>query len=245
MAKIANVFGRLEAFYISILLYVLGYIQMAGSKNIQTFASAQIFYSSGFTGILILQQIFIADTSDLRWRALLSSLPDTPFLWTVWVGPLIAQGLVIHWRWGYGLWAIVLPVCFLPLAISLYTNTHKAKKQGKLPPRPWKGMTFGQTMKSLWFELDIFGLLLLSAAIALILIPLTLGATAKGGFSNPSIIAMLVVGPICLVLFPLWESNKKLAPFPFIPLRILVQRDVLIGCVTGFFYFGKLYSNLS
>ena len=89
MAKIANVFGRLEAFSISVFLYVVGYIQMAGSNNVKTFASAQIFYSAGNTGLQILQQIFIADTSDLLNRALFSSLPDVPFLITVWA----AEGL--------------------------------------------------------------------------------------------------------------------------------------------------------
>ncbi|KAL8723051.1 MAG: hypothetical protein Q9225_000593 [Loekoesia sp. 1 TL-2023] len=83
MAKIANAFGRLEAFSISVFLYVIGYIQMAGSNNVKTFASAQIFYSAGNTGLQILQQIFIADTSDLLNRALWSSLPDIPFLITV------------------------------------------------------------------------------------------------------------------------------------------------------------------
>ncbi len=86
MAKIANVFGRLEAFSFSVFLYVIGYIQMAGSNNVKTFASAQIFYAAGSTGLQILQQIFIADTSDLLNRALFSSLPDIPFLITVWAG---------------------------------------------------------------------------------------------------------------------------------------------------------------
>ncbi|KAI4259277.1 MAG: hypothetical protein LQ352_000817 [Teloschistes flavicans] len=85
MAKIANAFGRLEAFCIGVFLYIVGYIQMAASNNVRTFASAQIFYSAGFTGLQILQQIFIADTSDLLNRALFSSLPDLPFLVTVWV----------------------------------------------------------------------------------------------------------------------------------------------------------------
>ena len=104
MAKIANVFGRLEAFSISVFLYVIGYIQMAASNNVKTFASAQIFYSAGSTGLQILIQIFVADTSDLLNRALVSSLPDVPFLITVWVGPPIANSLLAHttWRWGYG-----------------------------------------------------------------------------------------------------------------------------------------------
>ena len=131
MAKIANVFGRLEAFTLCIFIYVIGYIQQAGSTNVQTFAAAQIFYSAGFTGLQILQQIFIADTSDLLNRALFSSIPDIPFLITVWVGAPIAQSILStgldNWRWGYGLWAIVLPVAFLPLAVALALNMRKAK----------------------------------------------------------------------------------------------------------------------
>ena len=80
MAKLADVLGRLEAYLIAIPLYILGYIQMASSRNVQTFAAAQIFYSSGSTGVQILQQVFIADTSDILNRALFSTLPDVPFL---------------------------------------------------------------------------------------------------------------------------------------------------------------------
>lgn len=111
MAKVADVFGRTEAFTISMALYILGYVQQAASQNIGAYASAQIFYAAGSTGLKILQQIFIADTSDLLNRALLSSLPDTPFLVTVWMGPEIAgkfgEG---PWRWGYGMWYVF----FLP-----------------------------------------------------------------------------------------------------------------------------------
>jgi len=56
MAKVADVFGRFEAFCVSILIYVLGYIQMAASTNVQTYASAQIFYSAGSTGLQILNK---------------------------------------------------------------------------------------------------------------------------------------------------------------------------------------------
>ncbi|KAL8633477.1 hypothetical protein Q9189_000823 [Teloschistes chrysophthalmus] len=150
MAKIANAFGRLEAFSIGVFLYVIGYVQMAASNNVRTFASAQIFYSAGSTSLQILQQIFIADTSDFLNRALWSSLPDIPFLITVWAGPPMASNLLAHttWRWGYGIWTIVLPVAFLPLALALGLNMRKAKKLGQLSPSPWKGQTFVGGCKS-------------------------------------------------------------------------------------------------
>ena len=94
MGKIADVFGRFESFCVSILLYTLGYIQQASSHNIETFASAQIFYSAGNQGLQILQQIFVADTTDLLNRALFSTFFDLPFLWTVWAGPEVGQAVL-------------------------------------------------------------------------------------------------------------------------------------------------------
>ena len=219
---------------------------MAGSNNVKTFASAQIFYSAGSTGLQILIQIFVADTSDLLNRALFSSLPDVPFLITVWVGPPIANSVLAHttWRWGYGLWTIVLPAAFMPLALALFLNVRNAARLHLLPPSPWKGQSVVGGFKHLWYELDIIGLLLLSAAFALILIPLTLAATAKSHWHNASIIAMIVIGCVCLVVFPFWESSRKLAPRPFLSLRLLTNRNVLAGCGIGFFYFAVFYTSI-
>ncbi|KAJ2983147.1 hypothetical protein NUW58_g6299 [Xylaria curta] len=138
MAKVADVFGRLEAFIACIVLYVLGYIQMASSVNVQMFAAAQILYSAGSTGLQILQQVLIADTSDMRNRALLSSLPSVPFLATTWIGPLIGNAFLSHssWRWAYGIWAIILPVIFLPLALTLFLNGRRAKKMALQTEKP-------------------------------------------------------------------------------------------------------------
>ena len=241
MAKISDVMGRLEAFAFSIFLFVIGYIQMAASNNVETFASAQIFYSAGSTGVQILQQIFIADTTNLLNRALFSSLPDTPFLATVWIGPLIAESIrnEASWRWGYGIWAIVLPVAFMPLALSLFLAQRKASHLGLLQPSPFKGERPWAVVKHLWFDLDFFGLLLLCAAISLILLPLPLAPTARHGWHTGSFIAMLVIGGICLLLFPFWERSRKLAPKPFFPKALFRNRTVLSGVAIAFFYFSK------
>lgn len=241
MAKIADVFGRFESFSIAVALYTIGYCQQAGSNNVQTFASAQIFYSAGSQGLQILQQIFVADTSDLLWRALVSTIPDIPFLITVWIGPIIATDIrqEASWRWGYGIWAIVLPVAFLPLALSLILNQRKAKKMGILPPSFFHGKSPLTAIKQLWYDLDFFGLLLFSAAISLILLPLTLFSRAKGGFNNPSMIAMVTVGCVCLAVFPFWERSKKLAPRAFFPTDLFRERTVVVGNAIAFFYFSK------
>ena len=239
ISKIADVFGRFEAFTLSVLIYSIGYVQQATSDNVETYAAAQLFYAAGQTGLQILIQIFIADTSDLVNRALCSTLPTLPFLINVWVGSTLADKLIhsASWRWGYGIWAIVLPIAYLPLALALYLNQRKAAKRGLLPPSPFKNKTYWGMAKHLWFELDFFGMLLLCAAFALLLIPLTLGANK--GWTNPNLVIMLIVGAGCLFIFPFWESNKRLAPRAFFPMHLLKSRTVLAGLGISFFYFSK------
>ncbi|KAH8696081.1 siderochrome-iron transporter MirC [Talaromyces proteolyticus] len=243
MAKVANVFGRFEAFCISITVYVLGYIQMAASNNVQTYASAQIFYSAGSTGLQILQQVFIADSSDLMNRALFSILPALPFLVTVWIGPIIASAILqrTSWRWGYGMWAILLPAAFLPLALSLLFHQRKAKRLRLIKPRTRKHRKLVDVLISTWHELDVFGLILLSAALSLLLIPLTLAANSPNGWQNDGIVVMMVIGSLCLIAFPAWESSKRFAPKPLLSLHLLTERTALAGCALAFFYFMAFY----
>ncbi|KAL2016542.1 hypothetical protein VTK56DRAFT_3399 [Thermocarpiscus australiensis] len=248
MAKIADVFGRLEAFVISILLCVVGYIQMAASRNVQTYASAQIFYSAGSTGLQILQQVFIADTSDFINRALFSSLPDSPFLVTVWIGPAIAAVILANWswRWGYAIWAVILPIAFLPLALSLISNVRKAESAGLLNRKRHRHRGKDDespraAAKQLFHDLDLGGTFLLSAGLVLILIPLTLVSRSPSGWHDPRILTMILTGLALLILFPLWESHPHLAPHPLLPLPLLKSRTFCAGCSIGFFYFAIFY----
>jgi MFS family permease len=244
LSKVADVIGRFEAFSIAIFILVIGYVQDAASDNVRTYAAAQIFYAAGSQGLQVLQQVFVADTTDLLHRALFATLFNVPFLWTVWVGSPLAQYFLTHssWRWGYGIWAIVLPVAFLPLAIVLFTNKQKAKRAGRLPPSVFSGKSSLDIAKQLWLELDVFGLLLLCGAIFLILIPLTLAPSAKGGWLNPSIFSMLVVGVVCLGIFPFWERSETLAPHAFFPKSLFMNRTVIAGAAIAFFYFSKFSS---
>ncbi|KAL6360969.1 hypothetical protein LRP88_04430 [Fusarium phalaenopsidis] len=262
MAKIADVFGRMEAFCASIALYTLGYIQMAASNNVETFASAQIFYAAGSTGLLILQQVFIADTTDLTWRALFSTVPDLPFLVTTWIGERIGTGIRNSsgsWRWAYGMWAILLPVSFLPLLISLFLNGRRAKKLGLAPESRTtiKGSS-GQILLNLWRDMDIGGILLLAAGFSLILVPCTIAAKVPNGWSNKSIIAMVALGAVFVVIYPFWEMSTRLgkkytvqgtfgkilanmAPYPLTPLHLLKSQTFSAGCVLITFYFMAFY----
>lgn len=68
IAKLADVFGRVPAYIGCVVLYVIGYIIVASSQSIVTYAVGNSIYILGITGLFLLQNIIISDISSLRNR---------------------------------------------------------------------------------------------------------------------------------------------------------------------------------
>lgn len=184
-----------------------------------------------------MQQIVIADTSTLLNRALFSSIPDTPYLWNVWLGPTLGQFYLDHlsWRWGYATFVILLPLCAVPLLAMLWWNARKAESRGLVEEKRWRSMTWKELGEHLFIELDIPGTLLLTASFTLLLLPLALAASHPASWRSPPIIIMFLVGAICILGFAIWDI--KFAQFPIVTFRLMKNRTVASGCLAGFWYF--------
>ncbi|QEL58032.1 hypothetical protein CJJ09_000063 [Candidozyma auris] len=83
-------------------------------------------------------------------------------------------------------------------------------------------------------QMDAFGLILMGFGWALLLLPFSLQPYAKDGWGNPSLIAMLVVGPVLLVVFAIYEFF--FAPFPLMPRRILYNKTFVSSVLINFIY---------
>lgn len=246
MAKFAASFGRFEAYCCCIAIYTLGYIQMASAQNVQTYASAQVFYAIGSTTLQVLQQIFIADTTDLLNRALFTRLPDLPYLFTVWMGPWLADQILrrASWRWGFGIWALLLPMASIPLIIALYRQKRRSRRRALVETDEAGPVRKGVRgllpfLRRLGSDLDVLGLLLFTAGFSLVLIPISLMGVVRQGWKSPAILTAIVGGCISLVAFVFCERSKRLAPSPLIPFRLLKTRTVVVGCSLAFWYFSE------
>ncbi|KAL0570723.1 hypothetical protein V5O48_011242, partial [Marasmius crinis-equi] len=214
------------------LFYVLGYIVIASAKRVEAVAGGIVIYA--VSGLQLLTQIIIADITTLKWRGLVSGLVSLPFCVNAFIGANVVDGVMSHvgWRWGYGMFAILVPAALSPLIITLLWAERKAKRLNLAPAAPKTNIL------DLARRMDIFGLMLLGAAIALILLPLTLARSAENGWKNPSMIAMIVVGFIIVPLFVMWERYTS---YPIIPTRYLKNRTVVIASAIGFFDFVSFY----
>lgn len=180
----------------------------------------------------------MGDLTTLQWRGFWSALLSSPFIVTTFMDGFINDAFVPDkWRWGLGMFAIMVPVLLIPAIATLYTMQAKAKKLGMVSAGGSKfartgqlegartGLTYLQLAWQGVIDIDLAGLLLLGFAFALILLPLNLYSMADGGWSNASMIAMTVVGFMLLVLFGCFEAF--VAPKPCLTRAIVHNRAFL------------------
>ncbi|KAK0187992.1 major facilitator superfamily domain-containing protein [Armillaria mellea] len=222
---------------------VLGEIMKAASPNVQTWVAAGVFFTIGDVGFASLLNIFIADTTTLLNRGLWSTVPETiASIPSLYIGSIIGGAVLDgpYWRWGYGMWAIILPVSAASLIPILVLCQRKAnrithtKPQSALdvlyhddPSNPNMAM---KIWKLVWIELDFVGVFLLVASLALILIPLTLtGTSSPETWSSPGIIAMIVIGVVLFAVYIYYDA--KIATKPLIPYRLARERTLVFACI--------------
>lgn len=236
LAKILDTWGRPQGLAVSLFLWVIGFVMMAACKNVETYAAAQVFSLTGAQAVSYCITIFIADTSSLMNRPLMLAFATSPYIVTTWVGGPIADSVIAGpgWRWGFGIWAIVTPVVVVPLIALFLVKQKTAEKAGLLARREKKPIT-AKSIIDYCIEVDLVGIILLAAGMALTLLPFTLYSQQHKSWQSPMIIAMLVIGPCLLIAFALYE--KFLAPVKFIPMHLLTDRTVFTGGMMFFFIF--------
>jgi SIT family siderophore-iron:H+ symporter-like MFS transporter len=173
-AKIADVFGRVEVVVLSIFFYILGTVIEAASKDVESFATGAVFYQVGYTTVIVLIEVIIADITSLRSRLFFSYIPAIPFLINTWVSGDVSQAVLNQttWRWGVGMWCIIYTVCCIPLVASLMWSSRQARKAGALDKYQTPYQVHGSTknlLTALFWQMDVPGIVLLIVVFGCIL----------------------------------------------------------------------------
>lgn len=256
IAKMADLWSRPGAMSFSVLFFTLGVIIVAAAQNITAVCVGLVIYTLGNSGINFLSGVLVADITSLQWRAVIQAIITSPNIINGFLAGDIAAGVNAYgggngWRWGYGMFAILVPVCIAPSLIVLFWGDRRAKKLGALslasstyarqqvlkgfePERRTWTQAFMQTMS----EINAFGLLLMGFAFGCILAPFTLVYNAEGGYTNPSMIALLVVGGLLLIAWAIWDGF--FARYPIMPKRV-INRTLICAVLIDFNYFFSGY----
>ncbi|KND92515.1 Siderophore iron transporter mirB [Tolypocladium ophioglossoides CBS 100239] len=240
LAKILDVFGRPQGYLLSVVLTTAGLVVMAACRNVETYAAAQVFYWVGFNGLDYCLSIFIADTSSLRNRGLVLAFSGSPYIITAWLSGPISEAFLNGpgFRWGFGTFAVVTPVVTLPLYVLFMQNYYKARRRGLISSRKG-GRTVAQSLVHYGREFDIVGVLLISAGLALFLMPFNIYSRQELGWASPLIIGLLVSCLLLMALCTVWERHY--APVQFIPYALLMDRTVFGACTLAAVTFVSFY----
>ncbi|QEU61162.1 hypothetical protein KDRO_E00330 [Kluyveromyces lactis] len=250
IAKISDISSRPTTYAVVLVLYVIGFIITACSPTIAAYVIGSVFIAIGQSGLSLMNSIVVADMTKLKWRSLFTSFLSVPYLVTTWISGYLTQHFIsTNWRWGYGMFAILTPAVLTPAIIMISWLDRKANKSGETPigvdPLAEKKRLIQQSeidglrawlilLKGALIEIDAFGLVLLGFAFSLMLIPCSLYSYAAGGWNNPSMIAMEVVGGILLICYAVYEI--WFAPFPLLPKRVLTNRTFICCVIIDFIY---------
>ncbi|OJJ85377.1 uncharacterized protein ASPGLDRAFT_168449 [Aspergillus glaucus CBS 516.65] len=223
-AKLADVFGRFELIAVSVAFYIVGTVIESTASSIQAFIAGAILYQTGYTCIILLVEVIIADITSMRSRVFFSYVPAIPFLFNTWLsGSLASAALkVTDWRWGIGMWAPIYAVSATPLLVGLYRTSLYGKNSGD--SHESHRTTLRAKAVEIYHQLDIIGISLMMAVLILILTPLTLAEGQLSQWRSPSIITPLILGCLCIPVFIYWETHG--ARHPFIPGYLLKDRGV-------------------
>lgn len=200
---------------------VAGTIVEATCTNVQGFAAGAFLYQVGYTSVILLVEVIVADTTSLRSRLFFSYIPATPFIINTWVSGDVSDAVLAQttWRWGIGMWCIIYPICSLPLIVSLWWVGRKARKAGSLAnyKTPYQMYGASKLAVALFWQLDVIGIILLIMVFGFILVPFTIAGGESQQWNQAKIIAPLVIG---IVTVPVWIWWEKKAPHPMVPFHV-------------------------
>ncbi|KAE8343386.1 hypothetical protein BDV24DRAFT_129168 [Aspergillus arachidicola] len=236
IGKLADVLSRPTSYIISLLFYVVGYAVAASCTNFVAYTVGVALTAVGKAGLNILCQIIVGDLTTLQWRGFWTSMIIAPYLVTTFTNGFVVDAFVPdEWRWGLGMFAIMIPILLTPAIIALYGTQQRARRMGIMESSsPEKGEQ--TTLYTAWqclVAIDIPGLVLLGFSFSLILLPLSLAESAENGWNNRSMIAMEATGFAILVLFVVFEIY--LAPKPMMTKRIIANKVFLAALGANLF----------
>lgn len=119
------------------------------------------------------------------------------------------------------MFAIIYPVCALPLILVLFIVHRRAKSSGQLESYQSSLQLLGgrRLASELFWHLDVVGLVLMIAMLACILVPFTIAKGVAGQWKTAKVLAPLIIG---LLLIPVWLYWEKTCKHPMLPFKVQV-----------------------
>ncbi|GAM43892.1 hypothetical protein TCE0_060r19074 [Talaromyces pinophilus] len=223
-ATLADTCGRIETYNITILFYIIGYCLCAAAQSFGVYVTGYFFYIIGQSGTNLLNNIIASDFSSVKWRAFAIQSVYSPVIFMPFVSGFILDNVVggIGWRWGIGMFAIIMPLGVSLLIFMAFYLQYRTQKPEFFP---WKiSSTYG-----FYKNVDIVGIILISGGTALLLCPISWVGVFQDRWNVPWVYVLVGVG--ALMLGAAYVYEKQFTSRPFIPVNYFTDRTILLTCL--------------
>ncbi|KAJ5490614.1 Major facilitator superfamily domain general substrate transporter, partial [Penicillium expansum] len=116
----------------------------------------------------------------------------------------------------------------IPVAAVMLFMQRQAESSGTLE-KTRSGRVWWQSIAHYLIEFDGIGIILITAASSLILIPFSIASYGPNGWATGYIIAMEVLGVACVPAFYIWE--RYCSPVQFLPWKYLKEPTMIGSCM--------------
>jgi MFS family permease len=154
-SKFIDVFGRVEGFFLMLIIVLVGMALKAACNNVETYIAGHVLYWAGHIGVLYVTDVMVADITTLKNRMIIFTLNGTPRIASTFAGPAIAEMFIEknNWRWAFGAFIFIFIACSLPATGIMVFMYRKAKKAGVIQKRD-SGRTVFQSIAHHFVQFD-------------------------------------------------------------------------------------------
>ncbi|THW52052.1 MFS general substrate transporter [Aureobasidium pullulans] len=225
--RLSDLFGRKVVFLSALVLLAVCDLLCGFSQNATMLYIFRGLAGVANGGIASLSMMIVSDIVTLKERGKYQGILGAYVGMGNMVGPFIAAAFAQHSTWR-GLFWLVSPLAALCCVICFFI----------LPASNDSSKLDFRTVSK---KIDYWGILAGSAAIILILVPVS-GGGSYFRWDSPMVIAMLAIGGICALAFLFIEH--KVALLPMMPLSLFKNAPVCILLVQNFLFGIVYYSQL-
>lgn len=204
--KISDIFGRKPVILVAAVIFWIGSLLCALSKNMAMLIAARAIQGVGGGGLIVLPNITISDLFSMRNRGMYFGILGMVWALASAVGPVLGGVFTskVTWRWCFYINLPISGVAFVVLVFVLKLHNPKTPmKQGLL-------------------AIDWAGSLLIIGGTLMWLLGLEFGGVSFP-WKSATTICLIVFGVSTVGLFLVYEW--KVAKYPIMPIRLFRDRS--------------------
>ncbi|RLV85123.1 hypothetical protein JA9_000100 [Meyerozyma sp. JA9] len=219
LGRFSDIFGRKSVLISSLIILSIAELCCGFAQTGPQFYVFRAFAGIGGGGVQSMTMVILSDVVTLKQRGRFQGILGAQIGIGNAIGPFLMAAFAEHHSWR-DFYYFLAPTNSLVIAAIFFVV--KGKKSSAV-------LTRSQKFK----KIDYLGLLFSTAALTLLLIPVS-GGGSTYAWDSSLVIVLFIIGGLCMISFILIEW--KVPPLPMIPLRLFASPSVSLLLAFHFLY---------